>query len=131
MVTIMTRPRYTVTNEDKAIVEKYIADRLAEYPYWVDNVLARSKFNQAKRSAGTLNSWCEQWLDGEQWRQLKGAVRMARKRQRDKTGDRDPVVNVSLSRPAWRMLRDLAKYEGLTLSAFIESRFKKEWLKLK
>jgi macrodomain Ter protein organizer (MatP/YcbG family) len=131
MVTYMARPRYTVTNEDKTIVEKYIADRLAESPHWIDNALARNNFKQAKHSAGTLNSWCEQWLNGEQWRQLKGAVRMARKRQRDKTGDRDPVVNVSLSRPAWRRLRDLAKYEGLTLSAYIESRFKKEWLKLK
>jgi hypothetical protein len=46
----------------------------------------------------------------------------------DRTGDRNPKVNITLSRTAWRMISDLSKHDRVTLSVFIEDRFEKERL---
>ena len=127
-VTDMARERYRVTEEDRPAVVAYIRRKFATEEYWLDSDSARRAFVQVQRDPGALNAWCEKWLSGEQWEQLKNAVRATRKRFADRSGERDPKVNVTLSRHAWLIVRALAKRERVTLSEFLEGRFEQEWL---
>ncbi len=65
----------------------------------------------------------------DQWYQLKNAVRAARKRKADwgEAASRSPPVNVTLSRQAWMILKDLSKRDGVVLSDFIVNRLREEW----
>ena len=129
-VTAMARERYRVTEEDRSAVVAYIRRKFATEEYWLESDSARRAFAQIQRDpgAGAINAWCEKWLSGEQWEQLKNAVRATRKRFADRSGQRDPKVNVTLSRHAWLIVRALAKRERVTLSEFLEGRFEQEWL---
>ncbi len=132
----MPRLQYKLTPEDRAIVVDYIdrkfASDLAAKPEqrWPDNVQAKNKFKQAKRNVGTLDAWCQLWLDVKQRRRLKNSLRQAKKRKAANTGDNEGYSNITLSRRAWRILSGLAKHHGVTMSAFIEKRHKREWLDL-
>jgi macrodomain Ter protein organizer (MatP/YcbG family) len=123
----MARERYRVTKRDRSMVASYIERKLATDAYWVESEAARREFQGLSRDEVALNGWCEKWLSGEQWGQLKDSLRAARKRVADQTGDRNPPVHVTLSRSAWMMLRDLAKRDGVTLSEFLEGRLRDEW----
>ena len=96
----------------------------------MDNSEAEQQWQTARRDTVTLSHWCQRWLTPDQRRQLQAALRAARKRRRDRTGTRDPAVNVTLSRPAWRILKDLAHQEGLTLSDWLIARHRDEWLQM-
>ncbi len=126
----MPRPRYTLSEGDFLAARAYVQRKLATELYWLDSLQAEGEWVQAKRDPLTLQHWCERWLDEAQWRQLKAAVRAARKRRRDRTGTRDPAVNVTLSRRAWLILSALARHDGLTLSDWLIRRHHDEWLKL-
>jgi macrodomain Ter protein organizer (MatP/YcbG family) len=111
----------------------YVERKLATELWWLgedDNRdhTARSAWPMAKRDPVTFTHWCQQWLERDQRRQLQAAVRAARKRRRDHCGDRDPPVNVTLSRQAWLILSTLARQEGLTLSQWLIARHEAEWL---
>ncbi len=127
----MARQRYVVTAGDKAAVISYIERKLSLEPNWLESDGGKRSFARAKRDTVRIQKWCDKCLSDEQWRQLKDAVRAARKRKHDRTGDRVPKVNITLSRRAWSMLRALAERDGVTLSEFIEKRFEKEWLKMR
>ena len=126
----MARQRYVVTATDKAVVISYIERKLSLETYWLESDGAKRSFTRAKRDTSTLQRWCEKWLSDKQWRQMKDSVRAARKRKRDRTGDREPKMNVTLSRRAWKMVTVLARREQATLSEFLENRFEREWLEL-
>lgn len=126
----MNPSRYTLSTQDVRAVQAYVQRKFATQPYWLDNPQAESEWKTAKRDPVTLKHWCERWLDTDQWRTLKAAVRAARKRRRDRTGTRFPPVNVTLSRRAWSILSDLARHEGLTLSDWLIHRHRDEWLNL-
>ncbi len=126
----MARPRFTLSTDDYLAAKAYVQRKLATQPYWLDNVEAEDQWAQAKRDPLTLQHWCERWLSDEQLRQLKAALRAARKRLRDRSGTRDPAVNVTLSRPAWLILSALARCDGLTLSDWLIRHHYDEWLKL-
>ena len=128
----MARSRFIITRQDKTAALAYISNKLRD-PYWPSKdttrqLKAQRKYETAKRELVTLNEWCEKWLDSRQWTQLKNAIRAARKRTADLS--RDQPKNVTLSRKAWRIISDLAKRDGVTLSALIENRLGKEWDKL-
>ena len=128
----MARSRFTITRQDKTAALAYITNKLRD-PYWPSEDTSRQlkaerKYKDEKRELVTLNEWCEKWLDSRQWTQLKNAIRAARKRTADMK--RDPPKSVTLSRKAWRIISDLAKRDGVTLSALIEDRLGKEWDKL-
>ncbi len=126
----MARQRYVVTKSDMPAVVSYIERKLLLEPYWLESDGGKRSFTRVKRDPLMLQNWCDKWLSNEQWKQLKDAMRAARKRIHDRTGDRDPKVNVTLTRRAWSMVTSLAKREGVTLSEFLESRFEDEWLAL-
>ena len=126
----MKQPTYTLSQEDFTATRAYLQRKLAIQPYWLDNLQAEGEWDHAKRDPLTLVRWCERWLDADQWRTLKAAVRAARKRRRDRTGTRNPPVNVTLSQRAWSILSDLARHDGLTLSDWLIHRHHEEWLNL-
>jgi len=110
----------------------YIGSNLRD-PYWPSEdtsaqVRAERKLRTAKRDPVRLNRWCEKHLSAAQWIQLKNAIRAARKRTADLS--RDPPKTVTLSHKAWRIISDLAKRDGVTLSELIEDRLGKQWGKL-
>jgi macrodomain Ter protein organizer (MatP/YcbG family) len=128
----MARSRYTITEPDMPAALVYIRSKLRD-PYWPsEDTTAQSKaergFRTAKRDPVTFNRWCEKNLNTAQWSQLKNAIRAARKRTADLS--RDPPKTVTLSHKAWRIISDLAKRDGVTLSALIEDRLGKEWSNL-
>lgn len=129
-LTAMNQSRYTLSPQDVTAVRAYLHRKLATQPYWLDNDQAQREWPSAQRDPLTLQRWCERWLDADQRHALKAAVRAARKRRRDRTGPRNPPVNVTLSRQAWSILSDLARHEGLTLSDWLIHRHHAEWLKL-
>jgi len=129
---MMARSRYTITELDMAAALVYIGSKLRD-PYWPSEdtsaqVKAERGFRTAKRDPVTLNRWCEKHLNADQWVQLKNAIRAARKRTVDLS--RDPPKSVTLSHNAWRIISDLAKRDGITLSELIEDRLGKEWGKM-
>ena len=128
----MARQRYSITEQDYPAVLRYVQYKLRNLLEWPsdDNTEQNKSINAFKhcRDPVTLNSWCEKWLSGDQWRQLKTAARASRKRSRNTR--RDKPKNITLTNNAWRMLSALAKRDRVTLSEFIESRLEKDWLKL-
>ena len=124
----MAKQRYVITEQDYPAVLRYVQYKLRNNLSWPsDDLLERNEFKKC-RDPVTLNSWCEKWLSGEQWQQLKTAARASRKRSRNTR--RDKPKNITLTNNAWRMLSALAKRDRVTLSEFIESRLEKDWLKL-
>ena len=127
---MMPRHPYTLSTDDFLAAKAYVQRKLATQPDWLDNRQAEEQWTDAKRDPLTLGQWCERWLNEDQWRQLKAALRAARKRHRARSGTRDPAVNVTLSRPAWLILSALARHDGLTLSDWLIRRHHDEWLNL-
>ena len=124
----MAKQRYVITEQDYPAVLRYVQYKLRNNLSWPsDDLLERNEFKKC-RDPVTLNVWCEKWLSGDQWQQLKTAARASRKRSRNTR--RDKPKNITLTNNAWRMLSALAKRDEVTLSEFIESRLEKDWLKL-
>ena len=125
----MAKPRYTITVQDHLSVLGYLESKQRNLMDWpTDDPLKRIRSDKELRLCRdpvTLNSWCEKWLSGDQWRQLKTAARASRKRSRNLR--RNKPKNITLTRKAWRMLSDLATRDRVTLSELIESRLEKEW----
>jgi macrodomain Ter protein organizer (MatP/YcbG family) len=127
----MTTPStFAIAKDDFPTAQAYVQRKLTTEPFWLDNLEAEQQWQSARRDTVTLGHWCQRWLTPDQRRQLKAALRAARKRRRDRTGTRDPAVNVTLSRPAWRILKDLAQQDGLTLSDWLITRHRDEWLQM-
>ena len=125
---MMTTPRYPLAEGDINAARAYVQRKLATQPCWLDNLRAEAEWATANRDPLTLQAWCERWLDEDHWRQLRAALRAARKRRRDRSGAGDPPVNVTLSHAAWRILSALARHDGLTLSQWLNHRHYDEWL---
>ena len=124
----MNQNLYTLKEQDFFPARTYISRKLANHPYWLDNLEAENAWRQAQRDLVTLTRWCNDWLTPEQWRQMQSAIRAARKRRRDQSGSRQPNVHVTLSRPAWLILSALAKRDGVTLSQWLIQQHEKDWL---
>jgi macrodomain Ter protein organizer (MatP/YcbG family) len=127
----MPRPKYRITNStDYRIAIRYLEQKVQE-PGWIGgNARAHGRaaaaFPEHKRGFDNLNDWCEKWMSSDNWTQLKNAIRTTRMRSSTKASEKP--VNVTLSRKAHRILTDLADYEGITMSEYIEKRLKSKWL---
>lgn len=115
----MARPKYIITPADCSFARRWVEAKLAN-PAWLGSNRsydASQDLGARSETAGELNAWCEQWLDTSHWKQLKNAVRAARKRARC-----DDTVSVTLSRKSWAILSYWAERDGGTLSSVIEQR---------
>lgn len=128
----MSKPKYAIPEADHPAAVAYLRTKL-QNPYWptedtAAHVAASRTFKKASRDSVTLTTWCDKHLDTDQMTRLKGIIRQTRKRTRDLS--RDKPKGVTLSRKAWQILHDMAEADGVTLSAWIESRLTEEWDKL-
>jgi len=115
----MARPKYRITASDHWFARRWVEKKMTN-PTWLGatkTFAAQEDFLKRPETAGELNTWCELWLTGAEWTQLKNAVRSSRRR----AGGTDDV-SVTLSRYAWSVLDFWAKREGCTLSEVIETR---------
>lgn len=122
----MSKHTYAIATQDQRAALSYLQRKLANDHHWLDSEACRD-YQTQQRDLHTLNAWCQRWLDEHQWKNLKSAIRAARKRRRDMTGDRMPAKHVTLSWQAWRIVSELAKRDEVTLSQFIEQRHQGEW----
>ena len=127
----MGRKRHKITEQDLLAAWGYIQRKLKNETGWpvANNKRANKSLEESSITATELNSWCDEWLSREQWEKLRNAIIAARKRERDKGSDQG-TKHIDLNHDAWRLLSDLAKHEGVTLSKFLVSRHRKEWLDL-
>jgi len=111
----MPRPRYQLTDDDVAVVHRWVRERFRTHGWPEDwpSLTAWDRFPLDKPATNTLQRWCDRFLDTSQWKQLQAVIRAAR---RDKNQSR----TVHLSTRAHARLRALAEREHLTLSAVIE-----------
>jgi hypothetical protein len=126
----MNKNAFRLPEQDFRSARDYVSRKLANEPYWLDNLEAENTWRHAQRDLVTLSQWCNAWLTVEQWRAMKAAIRAARKRRRDQSGQRHPPVHVTLSRRAWLILSNLARRDGVTLSQWLIQHHEKAWLQL-
>ena len=127
----MPRPKYRINNStDYRIAIRYLNQKLNDSGWIGRNPRTHGRaavaYPDQKRGFDNLNAWCEQWLSSDNWTQLKNAIRAERKRS--STLDREKPKNVTLSPKAHRILSELSKYDGLTMSEYIEKRLGQRWL---
>lgn len=121
----MARNRYTITDSDRWFATRWIEKKLKN-PAWLGEYRtykAGRGFQLIEESeignpTEKLNRWCETWLTGSEWTQLKNAIRASRRRAR-----KPETKTVTLSRNAWEILAYHADQDGVTLSEVIEQRF--------
>ncbi len=127
----MARPKYKVTKNDFWAVIRWLNQKLDEFDFPemrgrdIDaGIMAKREFKalnqkEVKTSLDILNTWCEKWLSGEEWIQLKNAVRAQRKRKKDGASGKKPV-GVDLTQSAYFILSTISKRDNITLSRVIE-----------
>ncbi|RME85483.1 MAG: hypothetical protein D6771_03185 [Zetaproteobacteria bacterium] len=115
----MPRPKYRITPEDEPFARRWIEKKLAD-PRWLGERThaAWAAYHALPPwDAEALNRWAEAWLSSAEWTRMKNAIRQARRRARH-----PEVVNVQITRYAWRILQFWARRDGCTLSEVIERR---------
>lgn len=72
----MSRPAFNIDAANQAAVRAYIRQQFERLSWWPTQgpLQAKEEFEQLPDSPDALTRWCEKWLDGGQWRQLKIAV---------------------------------------------------------
>jgi len=106
------RPAYRITRNDFAAARRYIENAMER------GDISKAGGYMAFRRAGTpelLQTWCDDYLQADTFRKLKGAVLAARKRSRDYNTPRTKV-SVDLDHYAHLRLASLAEELGKTLS---------------
>ncbi|MBB5349564.1 hypothetical protein JWG42_14245 [Desulfoprunum benzoelyticum] len=127
----MANSRKRFSPRETWLVKSYIRRKLLLDPSWPcdehpSGGTASSDFEkiEIEDSQSGIQSWCEKWLNEEQWKQLLVALRAKRKRENDQVRKR----NITLDNKAWRILSTLAKRDKVTMSQFLISRFEREYL---
>jgi hypothetical protein len=107
----MPRSRYRFVSADVKIVHRWVRMKFhdKQWPKQWPHVAAWDAFPLERPTAKKLQTWCEQFLNAAQWKQLHAVIRASRR-------DKDATQTVRLSRQASNLLHALAKRDGLTLS---------------
>lgn len=127
----MPRAKYKIEDRFEAsIARRWISNQMLEdlyFPFSDDDINNLDKRDDAKLEfeeldtfyPGQLNDWCESYLNGAQWKKLKGTIRAERLRGERKNGNKNPIVRIDVSEEAGRVLKRLSENEGLTYSQLI------------
>ncbi|MES9904732.1 MAG: hypothetical protein ABW168_18905 [Sedimenticola sp.] len=127
----MAMAKYKISDEDRYAANRWLEKKVAKYGWISKDFKTEDKAKQVLsshsvyNSAEQLNAWCETYLDSAQWRQLKNAVRAARKRNSDAFTERKKSID--LTHAAWFRLSVIAKCDGVTLSEVIVKHLDKEF----
>src|SRR5438094_585341 len=99
----MPRPRYQMTDDDVAVVHRWVRAKLREstWPRLGASLTAWDRFPLDHPTASTLQQWCDRFLDAAQWKQLHAVIRAARR-------DASRTRTVRLATRASALLHDLA-----------------------
>jgi|APSaa5957512535_1039671.scaffolds.fasta_scaffold04481_5 hypothetical protein len=129
----MARPKFKIDDGDKlSFCQKWISNQFHKkvlFPCFDPEVISSSKKAFETISYGNygeLNDWSEKYLDSSQWQKMKGALR-ARRHKIENYGE---TKRVDMDEVAHRMLKDLSKHHGVTLSKVIRIYLEKPWLKI-
>ena len=79
----MTMPKNTfpISPDNHTAIREYIVRQFANLSWWPTEgpLQAREEFDALDpASPEALENWCQHWLDGGQWRQLRVAVEQVR-----------------------------------------------------
>jgi hypothetical protein len=72
----MTKRMFSIDHSNIELVRNHIREEFANKSWWPTEGprQAEEEFERMKNRPETLADWCEKWLDGSQWRQLKNAL---------------------------------------------------------
>ena len=111
----MGRPAYKIKKSDFWTAYHYIKNAMNRED------ISRVDGYTAFRSADTpelLQAWCDDYMNSEQWKNLKNSIWVSRKRAKDyKTSKQKKQVDLDLY--AWQRLKDRAEENDLSLSEMI------------
>jgi len=73
---MISKRSFPIDPSNRQLVSDYIRQQFDQRSWWPAEGPAQAKdeFERMQSSAETLTDWCDKWLDGGQWRQLKAAV---------------------------------------------------------
>ena len=121
----MPKKKYCVTDSDYNHARFYLADKLRDYGIQfaeeVSIASARDEFitvtdgGEKKGRANRLNSWCEKYLNGHEWRKLKAAIR----KRRERWGNHE-AKSIMITVEAHKLLSGIAKRDNVTFSEVLE-----------
>ena len=122
----MPRPRYQITDDDFLHAEFYLTVRIRNlritFAKGISSIDAAADYQDAVRTDGKtkrlelLNSWCERYLSGTEWKRLKSAIR--KRRERFRRADEQKTVTITAK--AHRLLSQLAERDNVTFSGILE-----------
>lgn len=72
----MARASFSIDASNLDAAKAFIRQQFDQLSWWPAQGphQARAEFDQLPDTADALTLWCEKWLDGGQWRQLRIAV---------------------------------------------------------
>jgi hypothetical protein len=73
----MTKRSFDIDASNLAAVTAYILRQFDQLSWWPTEgpEQAKEEFRKMQGSPHELQQWCEKWLNGGQWRQLRNALR--------------------------------------------------------
>jgi hypothetical protein len=72
----MTKHTFAIDDANLKAVRDHINGEFGMKSWWPTEgpLQAKEEFAAAEESPEALAAWCDKWLDGSQWKQLKKAV---------------------------------------------------------
>lgn len=113
----MARPKSKITKSDHLSAKAYIQNAMDRGD--ISSVDGYIEFRNAD-TPERLQSWCETYLDDDQWHNMKTAIRVQRKRYRDYKSPKRKI-SIDLDKDAWLLINSMAKEEGRTLSEMVKA----------
>ena len=73
----MTKPAFAIEPAHVAPIKQHIRNKFAVLSWWPKEAPqeAKREFDQLPDAAESLSRWCEKWLNGSQWRELKKVIK--------------------------------------------------------
>lgn len=73
----MAKQSFQIDASNFEAVKSYIQHQFAWLSWWPteEPEQAKAQFQRMQANPEQLTQWCEKWLNGGQWRQLKNAIR--------------------------------------------------------
>ncbi len=91
------------------------------------SVIQELKKLQLKDNPKYINTWCETFLNQNQWQRLKNAIRAERSREKRRDIGGERIKRVDLTYKAHLILSALSKRDNVTLSETVINHLGKLW----
>jgi hypothetical protein len=76
----MSKSTFSIEAASLAAAQAYLQQQFSQLSWWpkAQPWKAKEEFEVMQDTPERLTAWCEQWLDGAEWRQLKRAIQKAK-----------------------------------------------------